>query len=85
VQVSPQAVGVGPVEQSLERRVSPFPERDRRDADAIRLEHVVGMFRLLGGAPEHGGMGPLPQTQFAVLPAQPISRFSIGPTFSCLS
>jgi hypothetical protein len=64
-QVRPRAVGVGPAEQALQRG----------DADAIRPEHVVGMFRLLGGAPEHGGMGPLPETQLAVLPGT--TRFDI--------
>jgi pimeloyl-ACP methyl ester carboxylesterase len=38
------------------------------DADAIRPEHAVAMFRLLGGAPEHGGMGPLPESQLAIVP-----------------
>jgi pimeloyl-ACP methyl ester carboxylesterase len=38
------------------------------DADFIRPEYAVEMFRLLGGAPEHGGMGELPQSQLAVLP-----------------
>ena len=38
------------------------------DADFIRPEYAVEMFRLLGGAPEHGGMGDLPQSQLAVLP-----------------
>jgi len=38
------------------------------DADVIRPEYALEMFRLLGGAPEHGGMGDLPQSQLAVLP-----------------
>lgn len=39
------------------------------DADLVRPEHALEMFRLLGGAPEHGGMGPLPASQMAMLPA----------------
>jgi pimeloyl-ACP methyl ester carboxylesterase len=39
------------------------------DADVVTLEHVVGMFRLLGGG-VMGDMGtPLPASRFAVLPA----------------
>lgn len=38
------------------------------DADLIRPEYAVEMFRLLGGARPHGGMGPLPASQFAVVP-----------------
>lgn len=39
------------------------------DADLIRPEAALGLFRQLGGAPAHGGMGPLPQSQFAILPS----------------
>ncbi len=38
------------------------------DSDAIRLEHAVEMFRLLGGG-VMGDMGGLPKSQLAVLPA----------------
>jgi pimeloyl-ACP methyl ester carboxylesterase len=38
------------------------------DADLIRPEHTLEMFHLLGGALPHGGMGPLPKSQLAVLP-----------------
>lgn len=38
------------------------------DADFVRPEHAIEMFRLLGGAREDGGMGPLPASQLAVLP-----------------
>lgn len=38
------------------------------DADLIRPEHVVEMFRLLGGAKEDGGMGGVPNSQLAMLP-----------------
>jgi pimeloyl-ACP methyl ester carboxylesterase len=37
------------------------------DSDAIRLEHAVEMFRLLGGG-VMGDMGGLPKSQLAVLP-----------------
>ena len=39
------------------------------DADLIRPEAALHLFRLLGGALPHGGMGPLPQSQFAILPS----------------
>lgn len=39
------------------------------DADLIRPEAALKLFHLLGGALPHGGMGPLPQSQFAVLPS----------------
>jgi pimeloyl-ACP methyl ester carboxylesterase len=39
------------------------------DADLIRPEAALALFHLLGGALPHGGMGPLPQSQFAVLPS----------------
>lgn len=39
------------------------------DADLIRPEAAVELFHLLGGALPHGGMGPLPQSQLAILPA----------------
>lgn len=38
------------------------------DADFVRPEHAIEMFRLLGGARDDGGMGPLPASQLAVLP-----------------
>lgn len=37
------------------------------DADVVRPEHAVEMFRLLGGGVP-GDLGPMPQTQLAVLP-----------------
>jgi pimeloyl-ACP methyl ester carboxylesterase len=37
------------------------------DADIVRPEHTVEMFRLLGGGVP-GDFGPLPRSQFAVLP-----------------
>jgi pimeloyl-ACP methyl ester carboxylesterase len=45
------------------------------DADLIRPEHAVEMFRLLGGARPDGGMGGLPNSQLAVLPGT--THFSI--------
>lgn len=45
------------------------------DADLVRPEHAVEMFRLLGGAPEDGGMGELPASQLAILPGT--THFSI--------
>lgn len=38
------------------------------DGDLVRPEHAVEMLRLLGGAPEDGGMGAPPRSQLAVLP-----------------
>jgi pimeloyl-ACP methyl ester carboxylesterase len=38
------------------------------DADLIRPEHALELFRLLGGARADGGMEGLPDSQFAVLP-----------------
>jgi pimeloyl-ACP methyl ester carboxylesterase len=38
------------------------------DADIIRPEFALEMFRLLGGAREDGGMGGVPNAQLAVLP-----------------
>lgn len=38
------------------------------DADVVRPEYAVEMFRLLGGAREDGGVGGVPQSQLAVLP-----------------
>lgn len=38
------------------------------DADLVRPEAAVEMFRLLGGARPDGGMGPLPASQLAILP-----------------
>ena len=38
------------------------------DADLIRPEAAVDMFRLLGGARPDGGMAGLPESRFAVLP-----------------
>lgn len=37
------------------------------DADAVRLEHVVAFFHLLGGGVE-GDLHPMPASQLAVLP-----------------
>lgn len=45
------------------------------DADLIRLEHGVRMFRLLAGEKIEAGMGELPKSQLAVLPGT--SHFSI--------
>jgi len=45
------------------------------DADIIRPEHAVEMFRLLGGARPDGGMGGVPDSQLAVLPGT--THFSI--------
>jgi pimeloyl-ACP methyl ester carboxylesterase len=39
-----------------------------RDADIVRPEYAVEMFRMLGGAEADGGMGGVPKSQFAVLP-----------------
>lgn len=39
------------------------------DADLIKPEAALDLFRKLGGALPHGGMGPLPQSQFAILPS----------------
>jgi pimeloyl-ACP methyl ester carboxylesterase len=39
------------------------------DADSVRLEHAVEMFGLLGGGQVDGGMGGLPSSRLAVLPA----------------
>lgn len=38
------------------------------DAHDIRPEHVVELFRLLGGAPGHSRFAELPETQLAVFP-----------------
>jgi pimeloyl-ACP methyl ester carboxylesterase len=38
------------------------------DVHDVRPEHVVEMFRLLGGAPEHSRFDELPETQLAVFP-----------------
>jgi pimeloyl-ACP methyl ester carboxylesterase len=38
------------------------------DADIVRPEHALEMFRMLGGARADGGMNGLPKSQFAVLP-----------------
>ncbi len=38
------------------------------DADIIRLEYAVEMFRLLGGAQADGGLDGVPNSQLAVLP-----------------
>lgn len=38
------------------------------DADLVRPEYAVEMFRLLGGAKQDGGMGGVPDSQLAVLP-----------------
>jgi pimeloyl-ACP methyl ester carboxylesterase len=38
------------------------------DVHDIRPEHVVELFRLLGGAPEHSRFDELPETRLAVLP-----------------
>jgi pimeloyl-ACP methyl ester carboxylesterase len=38
------------------------------DADGVRPEHAVDLFRLLGGDKANGGMGELPRSQLAVLP-----------------
>lgn len=38
------------------------------DADLIRPEHAVEMFRLLGGARADDGMSGVPQSQMAMLP-----------------
>ncbi|MGH2501651.1 MAG: alpha/beta fold hydrolase, partial [Ktedonobacterales bacterium] len=45
------------------------------DADFVRPEFAVEMFRLLGGARPDGGMAGIPASQFAVLPAT--THFSI--------
>ena len=38
------------------------------DADGLRLDHAVEMFRLFGGGKADGGMSGRPDSQFAVLP-----------------
>ncbi len=38
------------------------------DADSVRLDHAVEMFKLLGGGKADGGMSGRPASQFAVLP-----------------
>ena len=45
------------------------------DADLIRPEAALALLRLLGGAPEDGGMGARPASQLAVLPGT--SHFEI--------
>jgi pimeloyl-ACP methyl ester carboxylesterase len=45
------------------------------DADLIRPEHTVEMFRLLGGARADGGMNGVPASQMAILPGT--THFSI--------
>lgn len=45
------------------------------DLHDIRPEHVVELFRLLGGAPEHSRFHEMPTTQLAVLPG--ITHFEI--------
>ena len=38
------------------------------DADIVRPEYALEMFRMLGGVEADGGMGGVPKSQFAVLP-----------------
>lgn len=38
------------------------------DADSVRLDHAVEMFKLFGGGKADGGMSGRPASQFAVLP-----------------
>jgi pimeloyl-ACP methyl ester carboxylesterase len=45
------------------------------DADLVRPEYAVEMFRLFGGAREDGGMGGVPASQLAILPG--VTHFSI--------
>lgn len=45
------------------------------DADLVRPEYAVAMFRLLGGAREDGGMAGVPASQLAILPGT--THFSI--------
>jgi len=45
------------------------------DADIVRPEYAVEMFRMLGGAKANGGMGGVPKSQFAVLPGTSHSDF----------
>lgn len=39
------------------------------DADLVRPEYAVEMFRLLGGSKQDGSVGALPNSQLAILPA----------------
>jgi len=39
------------------------------DADSVRLDHAVELFKLLGGGQADGGVGGLPKSRLAVLPA----------------
>ena len=45
------------------------------DADLVRPEHALEMFRLLGGARPDGGMAGLPSAQMAILPG--VTHFTI--------
>ncbi|HZC04246.1 MAG TPA: alpha/beta hydrolase [Ktedonobacterales bacterium] len=45
------------------------------DADLVRPEYAVEMFRLFGGARADGGMGGVPASQLAILPG--VTHFSI--------
>ncbi len=45
------------------------------DADLVRPEHAIELFRLLGGARDDGGMMGVPASQLAILPG--VTHFTI--------
>lgn len=45
------------------------------DADLVRPEHAIELFRLLGGARDDGGMAGVPASQLAILPG--VTHFTI--------